>query len=156
MPPRFCSVMLHTPSWGPFPPDQTAHFLRFFHIYKHLTENCRNCLEQQDFTALESAIQQVQECSDKDAADILWGKILEYPRCKTVMDYLGVRSPLHRLDRWCVASQVKVFTFGCKSLNCRIKRHLSARKGYYHILLSVLHLLSKEGWKLEYTEMVNH
>ena len=41
-------------------------------------------------------------------------------------------------------------------MNCRIKRHLSARKGYYHIFLSFLHLLSKEGYKLEYTEMVNH
>ena len=40
-------------------------------------------------------------------------------------------------------------------MNCRIKRHLTARKGYYHIFLSVLHLLSKEGYKLEYTEMVN-
>ena len=95
------------------------------------------------------------------AADILWRKILEDPRWKTVKDYLGVRSPLHRLDRWCVAWQVEVFTFGCKStqraesLNCRIKRHLTTRKGYYHIFLSVLHLLSKEGYKLEYTEMVN-
>ena len=41
-------------------------------------------------------------------------------------------------------------------MNCRIKRHLTARKGYYHIFLSVLHLLSKEGYKLEYTETVNH
>ena len=145
-----------------FPPDRTAHFLCLFHIYKNLTENCRNSLEQHDFTALESAIRQVQECPDKDAADILWRKILEDPRWKTVKDYLGVRSPLHRLDRWCVAWQVEVFTFGCKSTqraessNCRMKRHLTARKGYYHIFLSVLHLLSKEGYKLEYTEMVNH
>ena len=69
---------------------------------------------------------------------------------------------LHSFVRWCVAWQVEVFTFSCKStqraesLNCRIKRHLSARKGYYHIFLSVLHLLSKEGYKREYTEMVNH
>ena len=98
-----------------FSPDRTAHFLCLFHIYKNLTENCRNSLEQHDFTALESAIRQVQECPDKDAADILWRKILEDPRWKTVKDYLGVRSPLHRLDRWCVAWQVEVFTFGCKS-----------------------------------------
>ena len=145
-----------------FPPDRTAHFLCLFHIYKNLTEHFRNSLEQHDFTALESAIRQVQECSDKDAADILWRKILEDPRWKTVKDYLGVRSPLHCLDRRCVAWQVEGFTFGCKStqraesLNCRIKRHLTARKGYYHIFVSLLHLLSKEGYKLEYTEMVNH
>ena len=147
---------------GVFPPDRTAHFLCLLHIYKNLTENCRNSLEQHDFTALESAIRQVQECPDKDAADTLWRKFLEDPRWKTVKDYLGVRSPLHRLDRWCVAWQVEVFTFGCKStqraesLNCRIKCHLTARKGYYHIFFSVLHLLSKEGYKPEYTEMVNH
>ena len=41
-------------------------------------------------------------------------------------------------------------------MNCRIKCNLTAGKGYYHIFLSVLHLLSKEGYKLEYTEMVNH
>ena len=39
-----------------FPPDQTAHFLCLFHMYKNLTKNCRNSLEQHDFTALESAI----------------------------------------------------------------------------------------------------
>ena len=145
-----------------FPPDQTVHVLCLFHIYKNLAENCRSYVEQHDFTALESAIRQVQECPDKDAADILWSKILKDRRWKTVKDYLGVRSFLHRLDRWCVAWQVEVFTFGCKStqkaesLNCRIKRHLTARKGYYHIFLSVLHLLSKDGYKLEYTEMVNH
>ena len=144
-----------------FPPDQTAHFLSLFHIYKNFTENCQNSLEQHDFTALESAIRQVHECPDRDTADILWRKILEDPCWKAVKDNLGVRSPLHRLDRWCVAWQVEVFTFGCKStqraesLNCRIKRHLSARKGYYHIFSSVLHLLSKEGYKLEYSEMVN-
>ena len=63
-----------------FPPDRTAHFLCLFHMYKNLTENCRNSLELHDFTALESAIRQVQECPDKDAADILWRKILEDPR----------------------------------------------------------------------------
>ena len=134
-----------------FPPDRTAHFLCLFHIYKNLTENCRNSLEQHDFTALESAIRQVQECPDKDAADILWRKILEDPRWKTVQDYLGVRSPLHRLDRWCVAWQVEVFTFGCKStqraesLNCRIKRHLTARKGYYHIFFICFALALQGG-----------
>ena len=54
-----------------FPADRTAHFLCLFHIYKNLTENCRNSLEQHDFTALESAIREVQECPDKDVADIL-------------------------------------------------------------------------------------
>ena len=48
-----------------FPPDRTAHFLCLFHIYKNLTANCRNSLEQHDFSALESAIRQVQECPDK-------------------------------------------------------------------------------------------
>ena len=81
--PAFCSVMLHTPSWGPFPGFSPRTELltssAFFTFTKILPKNCRNSLEQHDFTALESAIRQVQECPDKDAADILWRKILEGP-----------------------------------------------------------------------------
>ena len=166
MHPGFCSVMLHTPSWGPFPGFSPRIELltssAFFTFTKILPKTAETPSSNTISLLLRAPSDRFEECPDKDAADILWRKILEDPRWKTVKDYLGVRSPLHRLDRWCVAWQVEVFTFGCKStqraesLNCHIKRHLTARKGYYHIFSSVLHLLSKEGYKLEYTKMVNH
>ena len=160
MPPGFCSVMLHTPSWGPFPGFYPRTKLltssAFFTCTKILPKTAETPSSNTISLLLRAPSDRLRNAQIRTLL-IFCGAKLGDPRWKTVKDYLGVRSP-----RWCDAWQVEVFTFGCKStqraesLNCRIKRHVSVRKGYYHIFLSVLHLLSKEGYKLEYTEMVNH